>query len=132
VLIIVAVVLAFCCCGGLVGGFFIKKASESIGPARGAAGDLIGDLEAGNASGAYDRLCGDTQSRFSREQFAQGLATRPKTTDHEIVGIHVLDQNGASTATVTARLTDSSGFQDSHVFSLVKEDGDWKVCGDPY
>jgi hypothetical protein len=132
VLIIVAVVLALCCCGGLVGGFFIKKAADAIGPARSAASDFVGDLEEGDASSAYDRLCGDTRSRFSREQFAQGLTAQPKITGHEIVGINVMNRNGKSTATVTARLTDRNGFNNSHVFELAKEDGDWKVCGDPY
>jgi len=125
-------VLAVCSCGGLVGGYLIKEATGGLGPVRTAAADFIADLEAGDANGAYSRLCGRTQSRFSREGFEQGLAMEPKITDHRIVGINVRNSSGTSTATVTAELTTGSGFKDSHTFPLIKENGDWKVCGNPY
>jgi hypothetical protein len=132
VLTILAVVLALCCCGGAVGGYLIKKATDGIGPARAAADSFIGDLESGDTDSAYDRLCAPTQSRFSREQFEQGLTTRPKITRHTIAGVTVTSSNGVAKARVTARLTDEAGFTDTHVFELVKEIGDWKICGDPY
>ena len=40
--------------------------------------------------------------------------------------------NGRTSATVNARLIQSDGADVSHVFTLVKENGAWKVCGQPY
>ncbi|MFY1616285.1 hypothetical protein [Micromonospora sp. WMMD736] len=37
-----------------------------------------------------------------------------------------------TSATVSMALTLDSGFTDRHLFTLVKEDDAWKVCGQPY
>jgi hypothetical protein len=40
--------------------------------------------------------------------------------------------SGRVSGTVTTRLTLDTGFVDQHMFMLLKEDGQWKVCGQPY
>jgi hypothetical protein len=133
VLIIVGVVLALCCGGAVVGGFFIfRTVQQATGPARTTTDTFVTDLESGDSAAAYDRLCASTQRVFTREAFAQGLNQQPKVRSHQIDGVNVSNVNGQVSGTVTARLTLETGFVDKHTFTLVKEDGRWKVCGQPY
>jgi hypothetical protein len=60
------------------------------------------------------------------------VETQPRIRSHTINGVSVNTTNGVSSATVNARLTLDTGFVDQHVFSLVEEAGDWRVCGQPY
>ena len=81
---------------------------------------------------AYGLLCSDTRGRYTRDGFAQGVAKQPKIRGHKVNGVNVSSVNGRTSATVTMGLTLDSGFTDRHEFMLVKEDGAWKVCGQPY
>jgi hypothetical protein len=133
VLIVVGVVLLLCCGGAIVGGVFLfRGVSHAVGPARDAADEFMTDPQTGDLPGAYDRLCADTRSRFTRDVFVDGAAVQPKIKSHRIVGVNVSNYNGKSSATVTAELTLDTGFVDRHAFTLVNEDGTWKVCGRPY
>jgi hypothetical protein len=133
VLIVVGVVLVLCCGGAIVGGFFLfRTVQTATAPARAAADAFITDLESGNRAGAYDRLCSSTQRQFTRDAFAQGIDRQPKVRSHAIDGVNVSNINGQVSGTVSTRLTMDTGFVDRHNFVLVKEDGQWKVCGQPY
>ncbi|MDO3701739.1 DUF4878 domain-containing protein [Micromonospora sp. C28SCA-DRY-2] len=133
VLIVVGVVLVLCCGGAGIGGFFLYKGVKgATDPARQAAESFVTELEAGNADAAYGQLCGDTRDRYPRDVFAQGVARQPKIRGHKVNGVNVSTVNGRTSARVTMALTLDSGFTDQHMFTLVKEDGVWKVCGQPY
>ncbi|MEV1145120.1 hypothetical protein [Micromonospora sp. NPDC049799] len=133
VLIVVGVVVVLCCGGAGVGGFFLFKGVKgATDPARQAAESFVSDLEAGDAAKAYGQLCSDTRGRFTRDAFVEGVARQPKVRSHEVNGVNVSSYNGRTSARVSMALVLDSGFTDQHVFPLVKEDGAWKVCGQPY
>jgi hypothetical protein len=133
VLIVAGVVLAVCCAGGIVGGVFLfRGAAKGIGPARDAADRFVTDLQDGDTTGAYDLLCARTRSAFTPDVFARGVGSQPKIVSHAFGGINLNSGRRGTTATVTMKLTTSSGFVDQHAFPLVEEDGAWKVCGSPY
>lgn len=133
VLIVVGAVLVLCCGGAVIGGiFFFRGVAQSTAPARQAADDFITDLESANATAAYGLLCADTRSQFTVEAFTDGLGRQSTIRSHEIQGVSVSNVNGKVSATVVANLTLDTGFVDRHTFPLVKEGGQWKVCGQPY
>jgi hypothetical protein len=133
VLIVVGSVLLLCCIGGVVGGISLYKGVKTaVGPVQDAAEEFVTDLESGDTTAAYALLCQDTRSSFSQTTFAEGVSSQPKISSHKINGAMVRNVNGSTSATVTASLTMSTGFVDQHSFTLVKEDGSWKVCGRPY
>ncbi|MFF5180364.1 hypothetical protein ACFY2Q_20250 [Micromonospora sp. NPDC000316] len=133
VLIVVGVVVVLCCGGAGVGGFFLfKGVKAATDPARQAAESFVTDLEAGDADAAYGLLCNGTRSNFTRDAFVQGVAKQPQIRSHKVNGINVQNVNGRTSATVQMALTLDSGFTDQRAIPLVKEDGAWKVCGQPY
>lgn len=133
VLIVVGAVVVLCCGVAGVGGFFLVKGiKDATGPAREAAVTFVSDLEAGNVDAAYGLLCSDTRNDYTHDAFADGIAKQPKIRSHSVVGVNVMNYNGRTTATVNMTLTLDSGFTDRHLFTLVKESGVWKVCGQPY
>jgi len=133
VLIVVGVVLVLCCGGAGVGGYFLYKGvKDATGPAKQAAEAFVGDLEGGDVAGAYGLLCGSTRERYTSDAFAEGVAKQPKIRSHTVDGVFVSNMNGRTSATVNMGLTMDSGFTDRHTFTLVKEDGAWKICGQPY
>lgn len=133
VLIVVGVVVVLCCGGAGIGGFFLYKGIKgATDPARQAAESFVGDLEADDADAAYGLLCSDTRTRYTREVFVQGIAKQPKIRSHKVNGVNVSSVNGRTSATVNMALILDSGFTDRHLFTLVKEDDAWKVCGQPY
>jgi hypothetical protein len=133
VLIIVGIV-AVLCCGGIAGGGFLlyHGLRAATGPARDAADTFVTDLEGGDVDGAYRLLCTATRRQYPLSAFRSGVETQPKISSHTINGVFVNTTNGVSSATVNARLILDTGLVDQHVFSLVEEAGDWRVCGQPY
>ncbi|MFI6265343.1 hypothetical protein [Micromonospora sp. NPDC051006] len=133
VLIVVGVVVVLCCGGAGIGGFFLYKGVKgATDPARQAAESFVSDLEGGDADAAYGLLCSGTRGTYTRDAFVQGFAKQPKIRGHKVNGVNVSSVNGRTSATVNMALTLDSGFTDQHMFTLVKEDGAWKVCGQPY
>jgi hypothetical protein len=132
VLIVVGSVLALCCVLTSIGAYLLyRTVSDAIGPVRAEANQFLTDLEAQAYSSAYDRLCSSARERFTVEQFtARVQAQRP--TRHDLVGTNVSNVNGFVSATVTARITYATGFTDDHVLRMAKENGAWRVCGNPY
>jgi len=133
VLIIVGVVVVLCCAGAGIAGFFAYKGVKTAtDPAQRTAESFVSDLESDNADAAYGLLCTQTRGSYTRDAFDQGLAKQPKIRSHKVNGVNVANINGRTSARVTMALTEDSGFTDQHTFTLVKENGGWKVCGQPY
>jgi hypothetical protein len=133
VLIVVGVVLLLCCGGAAVGGFALYRGvSQATGPVLASTNAFLGHLEAGENDAAYDGLCTSTRARFTRAQFDQIIAGRPRLTRHTVTGVNVSTVNGTATGVVNATIGYSDGSSDNHQFELTKNGGAWKVCGDPY
>lgn len=133
VVLILSALLVLCCAGAVVGGVFLFRGVAREGaPVRAAADTFITDLQEENLPHAYGLLCDGTRDRFSAGDFADGVNGQPKISGHEIDNVRVMNQNGHLVATVTANLTLDTGFVDHHAFPLIKQRGEWKVCGQPY
>jgi hypothetical protein len=133
VLITVGVAVVLCCGGGVVGGIFLYRGvAKATGPVRDVADRFVTDLQNGDTAGAYDLLCDGTREAFTPDAFARGVTSQPRIVGHEFAGINVTSSGNGTTAVVRMKLTMQSGFVDRHSFPMVKEDGDWKVCGGPY
>ncbi|GAA2358542.1 hypothetical protein [Dactylosporangium salmoneum] len=133
VLIVVGAVLVLCCGGLGVGGYFLfKGVKEATGPALDAANQFVVNLEHGDTDAAYEQLCAGTRTAYTKDAFADGVAKQPKITAHKTTGVNVASINGRTTATATMTLTLDSGFSEQHAFPMLKESGDWKICGRPY
>ena len=117
----------------MVGGFALfKTASQAIGPARDTADTFLDHLETGETATAYTYLCSQARGEFTPDQFDQIVDGRPKMAGHKIVGTNVMNTNGIVSASVDAELTYADGSSERHLFRLTKENGDWRVCGNPY
>src|SRR5262245_38034428 len=133
VLIVVGVALVVCCAGAIGGGYAIYRGvSAATGPVRDTVNAFLGDLEAGNTASAYEYLCGPVRSQYPGAVFAEVVSRRPKLSSHSIIGVNVNNVNGDVSGSVTARLRYADSSADLHVFHLAKEDGNWRICGDPY
>lgn len=133
VLIVVGALCALCCCGGVVGGVYLFHSyQKESGPAGDATDRFVTDLENDDAAGAYTLLCDNVHGVMSADEFAAGLAAQPKILGHKSTGVKVTTGTGGTTAIVSMNLTTAGGFVNQHAFPLVKEDGAWKVCGQPY
>ncbi|MGC5021675.1 DUF4878 domain-containing protein [Micromonospora sp. DT47] len=130
VLIVVGAVLAVCCVGGVVGGFFLySTVKEAVGPARDATTSYLDAVRAGDHQRAYDLLCRQNREETSLADFARRQETQPRLADYEIGGLNVTNTNGRTRGTATVRMTTETGAETTQVFTLVKEDGAWRICG---
>jgi hypothetical protein len=133
VLIVVGVVVVLCCGGAGIGGFFLYKGAKgAAAPARQAAESFVSQLEAGDADAAYGQLCSDTRGTYTRDAFVQGVAKQPKIRGHKVNAVNARSFNDRGVAMVYMTLTLDNGSTDQHILALMKEDGAWKVCGQPY
>jgi hypothetical protein len=130
----VGCLVAVLCCGGLAAGGFVlfRKVGDAHAPIRSAAEAYLDDLEAGDDAGAYDRLCGSTRERFSRDMFAAAVSGNAAVRRHHIEQVRISNDKGRLGGRVTAALVDAAGVPRIRTFELTSEDGHWKVCGDPY
>jgi hypothetical protein len=129
VLTIVAVVVV--CGGGIGAGVFLLLRGVSEAP-RNATNAFADDLEAKDWAGAYDKLCGDTRSAFTPDQFTQFAQSRGDVRDHAITNFSVSNTNGRQTATINVSFEKADGSEESRRIPLLKEGEDWKICGQPY
>ncbi|MET7421760.1 hypothetical protein [Dactylosporangium sp. NPDC005555] len=130
VLTVIAVLAVLCCCGGGAGAFFFfNGATKAAGEATSA---FLTDLQAGNLTAAYDRLCDATRSRYEQPSFAE-VVNRRKPVSHDVHwGGGYDNSNGRETASITADISYAGGGRDAHTFQLTKDAGTWEICGDPY
>jgi hypothetical protein len=132
VLIVAAIVLVLCCAGAIGIAVFVSTLGKATGPAKDRAEEFIGYLDVGQTDAAYADLCGPTKGRFSAPEFAQIVRGRPKLSSYTVTSTNVSNVNGRVSGTVRATLTYVDGSSENHVFELVKEGDDWRVCGNPY
>ncbi|MEH0973832.1 hypothetical protein V6U77_22155 [Micromonospora sp. CPCC 205546] len=132
-LVFAGVTVLLCCVGvaGL-GAWNVQVVTQASGPVRETADGFLRSVAAGDTDGAYDRLCADARSRWSPIGFTSWLRTPPVVDGYEIVDVSVATRGGRPRGTVTVRLTRDSGLTEQRELSVVREDGDWRVCGDPY
>jgi hypothetical protein len=132
--LIIAAAVAVLCCAGLAGfGIWVfVSARNSIGPARDVAVSFVEDLEANNASEAYNRLCPAVRNQITREEFIVGTAAQPTIVSHKVTGVNVHNDNGITTADIRMVLTLPGGQTEPHTFPMLKQNGTWYVCGNPY
>lgn len=129
VLIVVAIILALCCAGGAVGGYFLfQGVSDTLGPPRDAATGYVDDLIEKDYSGAYGRVCSTLRAQITEAQFATAMAEQFKVQAYEVTGTEVKTQNGVSTATVTMNLNRIGTGEVSYPFTLLEENGQWRIC----
>jgi hypothetical protein len=124
----------FVCCVGAagLGAWNYQHVRQSSGEARESAEAFLRDVVDDDADGAYDRLCVDTRERWSREDFVRQLSVPPTITRYDIEDVQVASDQGQLRGTVVAKLTRRSGVVDRREIPLVKEDDQWRVCGDPF
>jgi hypothetical protein len=129
--VILAVVAVVCCGGAAAVGYAFYQLGNTVGPPRSAADTFLSDLEKNDTTGAYGLLCGAVQAHLTQRLFTEYVAAQPHLRSHRIVNTSVSTVNGQASAVVTADLTRDSG-SDQHSMTLVKENGQWHVCGSPY
>ncbi|MEV8514065.1 hypothetical protein [Dactylosporangium sp. NPDC051484] len=123
-------VVVLCCGGGGAGLFFIINSATK--EPKAAAGNFLIALEAGNDEGAYALLCRTAQTNYGPEEFAKIVKKNVPASHDFNWGGSYSNESGVETASVTATITYKSGGKDGHTFAMRKENGAWKVCGDPY
>lgn len=132
-LVFAGVAVLLCCVAATgLGLWNLQSVRTSVGPARKVAEAFLGDLTVGDASAAYDRLCVATRDKWQRLEFVRWVQMRPPISRYTVDDVSVATRDGQLRATVTARLTHDSGKVEPHTLQVIAEDGDWRVCGDPY
>ncbi|WP_405101113.1 hypothetical protein [Micromonospora sp. NBC_01412] len=126
VIIVVAVVALLCCAGAAGGGFWLFRTVQgTITPARDAATVYLDDVEAGNYPAAYARLCERLRGRQTEAEFTRARQAEPPLDGYKVTDTQVhTTTNGDTSAEVTIKIADRN-----RVINLVKEGGDWRVCG---
>lgn len=122
------------CCVGVagLGAWNVQAVWQADEPVRETAEAFLTELSAGDADRAYGRLCARARSRWSPIGFAAWVRTPPVVTGHQITDVAVSTREGRPTGTVTVRLTRDGGGSEQRELPVVREDGQWRVCGDPY
>lgn len=129
VLIVVGVVLALCCVGGVIGGFALRNVlQEANGPAKDSVNSFAAAMVARDYPTAYGHLCGRVRNRLSQDEFVRQQSAQPAPSSYEIVGLNVTNTNGRMRGVADVRFVQSGGAESTQVFTLVKENGDWRIC----
>jgi hypothetical protein len=132
-LVLAGILVGLCCIGvsGL-GLWNVQAVRQAQGPVRDTAEGFLRELSAGDTDAAYDRLCSDTRTRWSRLGFDQWVRTPPQVTGHEIHEVSVSTRSGRPEGTVRAGLTRADGRAQERDLRVVRDPEGWRVCGDPY
>ncbi|MDH6463069.1 hypothetical protein ABT214_06150 [Micromonospora purpureochromogenes] len=125
--------MALCLVGvaGL-GAWNVQVVMQAGGPVRETADGFFRELSAGEVDRAYDRLCDQARGRWSEVGFAGWVKTPPVVSGYEILDVSVRTKAGRPIGEVTVRVTRDGGAAEERRLPVVKEDGEWRVCGDPF
>lgn len=115
-----------------LGAWNMQVVTQAGGPVRETADGFFQELSAGDVERAYQRLCAQARSRWSEVGFAGWARTPPAVTGYEILDVSVRTKAGRPIGEVTVRVTREGGTAEERRLPVVKEDGEWRVCGDPY
>lgn len=110
----------------------VQVVAGATGPVRETADGFFRELSAGEVDQAYRRLCAPTRSRWSEVGFAGWVRTPPVVTGYDILDVSVRTRGGRPAGEVTVRVTRDGGAAEQRRLPVVKEEGEWRVCGDPY
>lgn len=132
ILAVAAALAVLCCTGAAVTGAVVwRTVGRDVGPARAATNAYLNDLQDGDTAAAYERLCAQLKQSFAEPEYDVIVREKGLPTGHTLTGTSVHNDHGVRTAEVTARLRTSAGTR-THEFTLVREDGTWRICGEPY
>ncbi|MEV0326744.1 hypothetical protein CA850_27940 [Micromonospora echinospora] len=132
-LVVAGAALGMCCVGvaGL-GAWNVQAVRQADAPVRQTAEAFLTEVAAGDADRAYRRLCAPARTRWSPVGFAAWVRTPPVVTGHQVTDVSVSTRDGQPTGTVTVRLIRDGGRTEQRDLRVVREDDDWRVCGDPF
>lgn len=132
-LVVAGAALGMCCVGvaGL-GAWNVQAVRQADAPVRQTAEAFLTEMAAGNTEGAYRRLCANARTRWSPVGFAAWVRTPPVVTGHQVTDVSVSTRDGQPTGTVTVRLIRDGGRIEQRDLRVVREDDDWRICGDPF
>ncbi|MER7168992.1 hypothetical protein ABT336_23355 [Micromonospora sp. NPDC000207] len=132
-MLIAGCAVALCCTGvaGL-GLWNVQVVRQADGPVRQTADGFLQDLSDGDTDGAYDLLCADARTRWSRIGFDQWVRTPPQVTGYHLLDVSVTTRSGRPEGTVGVRLERENATSDDRDLRVVRDGDGWKVCGDPY
>ncbi|MEV4490352.1 hypothetical protein AB0K04_09590 [Micromonospora coxensis] len=110
----------------------VQVVTGASGPVRETVDGFFQEVSAGDVERAYDRLCASARGKWSEVGFTGWVRTPPMVSGHEILDVSVRTKGGRPVGEVTVRLTRDGGAGEQRTVPVVKEDGGWRVCGDPY
>ncbi|TDC84324.1 hypothetical protein E1193_06250 [Micromonospora sp. KC606] len=126
-----AIILCLVGVAGL-GAWNVQVVTGASGPVRQTVDGFLRELSAGEVERAYDRLCARARERWSEVGFTGWVRTPPVVTGYEVQRVSVRTKAGRPVGEVAVRLTREGGAGEQRTVSVVKEDGGWRVCGDPF
>ncbi|MFJ6197960.1 hypothetical protein [Micromonospora sp. NPDC092111] len=110
----------------------VQVVTQSSGPVRETADGFFRELSAGEVEQAYQRLCAQARGRWSEVGFAGWVRTPPVVTGYDIVDVSVRTKAGRPAGEVVVRVTRDGGASEERTLPVVRENGKWRVCGDPF
>ncbi|MGC5022283.1 hypothetical protein [Micromonospora sp. DT47] len=110
----------------------VQVITQASGPVRETADGFFHEVSAGEVDRAYERLCAQARSRWSEVGFAGWVKTPPVVSGYEIVDVSVRTKAGRPTGEVVVRVTRDGGASEERTLPVVREKGEWRVCGDPF
>ncbi|GAA2712014.1 hypothetical protein ACFY2R_17635 [Micromonospora olivasterospora] len=115
-----------------LGAWNLQLVTRSTEPVRQTADGFFREVAAGDVDRAYERLCSEARGKWSAGGFGAWVRTPPQVTGYEITDVSVATRGGRPLGTVTVRLTRDGGGSEERRLPVVREDGRWRVCGDPF
>jgi hypothetical protein len=132
VLAIVAVLALLCCGGAVTAGVVVWRTfGRDAVAARSTTDHYLRDLRRGDTGAAYQRLCSQITQAVTPGDFDAIVREKGLPDSYSITGVSVHKDDGTRTARTTTRLT-VAGTTRNQTFTLVREDGVWRICGDAY
>ncbi|GIJ79300.1 hypothetical protein SAMN05443287_11023 [Micromonospora phaseoli] len=125
-LVVVGVVVLLVLAGA---GSAVFLTARSGGVAKEVVDDYYRALEERRFDDAYGVLCSDVRDGQSREAFVSAVETRPPSS-HEMTGeLRVNGLPWKTTGTVGVSVTYADGTTQARMVPLLRQDGDWLICG---
>ncbi|MFR9775065.1 hypothetical protein ACL02O_03280 [Micromonospora sp. MS34] len=110
----------------------VQVVLQANGPVRETADTFLREVAAGDTDPAYEKLCRQARGKWSQVGFRSWVRTPPQVTGYEIVDVSVATRSGRPRGTVKVRLTREGGGSEERDLPVVQENGEWRVCGDPF
>ncbi|MEH0844597.1 hypothetical protein V6U81_19625 [Micromonospora sp. CPCC 205711] len=115
-----------------LGAWNLQVIIGASGPVRETADGFFREVSAGEVDRAYERLCAPARGRWSEVGFAGWVRTPPVVSGYEIVDVSVRTKGGKPVGEVIVRVTRDGGASEQRTLPMVREKGEWRVCGDPF